>query len=380
MRSASPLRWGVLALFFVSVGVAARGDEKPRLSTRNVVLVTTDGLRWQEVFRGAEPTLLNKENGGVRDVNALRKEFWHDELETRRETLMPFVWKTLAKKGQLIGNLDKGSRARVTNEKNFSYPGYNEMLTGSPDPRIDSNDPFDNPNVNVLEWLNQKPEFKGKVTAVTSWDLFPHILNVKRSGLPVNAGWTTLSGESLTESQRGLNRMIEQSHKVWHNCRYDAFTFPVALETLKRDKPRLLYISFGDTDEFSHQGRYDLYLEAANHFDKDLEHLWNILQSMPEYRDSTTLIVTTDHGRGDPPRAWRDHGAKVKGAEAIWIGALGPDTPALGEIKEGAEATQGQIAATVAALLGQDYRAEVPKAHPALTQVIRDTASASKAD
>ena len=29
---------------------------------------------------------------------------------------------------------------RITNGLWFSYPGYNEMLTGAADPRIDSND------------------------------------------------------------------------------------------------------------------------------------------------------------------------------------------------------------------------------------------------
>ena len=48
---------------------------------------------------------------------------------------------------------------------------------------------------------------------------------------------------------------------------------------------------------------------------------------MPEYRDQTTLILTADHGRGDAPVEWRSHGAKIKGAERIWIGVLGPDTP-----------------------------------------------------
>ena len=33
--------------------------------TRNVVLIVTDGLRWQEVFTGADPTLLNDKDGGI---------------------------------------------------------------------------------------------------------------------------------------------------------------------------------------------------------------------------------------------------------------------------------------------------------------------------
>ena len=60
-------------------------------------------------------------------------------------------------------------------------------------------------------------------------------------------------------------------------------------------------------------------------------------------------------------RAWRDHGEKVEGAEFIWIAVLGPDTPPLGERVNCAPVTQSQIAATVAAFLGEDYHAAFPK-------------------
>ncbi|WP_406694142.1 alkaline phosphatase family protein [Singulisphaera sp. Ch08] len=365
-----------LALFTTDSRAAAPEPRLP-LATRNVVLVTTDGLRWQEVFRGAEESLLNKQDGGVADVDRLRHEYWREGGEARREALMPFLWKTIAREGQIYGNADKGSTARVTNGKNFSYPGYNELLTGSPDPRINSNDKNLNPNVSVLEWLNRKPGYQGKVAAIGSWDLFPYILNVERSGLPVNAGWVALAGQSLTESQTLLNRVMMQSPRLWENCRHDAFTFPVAMETLKRQTPRVLYVSLGDTDEFAHGGRYDHYLRAAHDVDANLKLLWDELQSQPEYKGTTTMIVTTDHGRGDPPRGWRDHGEKTKGSDAIWIAVIGPDTPALGERKDTAVVTQGQVAATLSAFLGEDYLAAAPGAAPPIAETVGRTSQAA---
>src|SRR5258708_2178965 len=53
--------------------------------TKNVFLIVTDGFRWQEVFTGAEEALLNKTNGGVRNAEGLRKKFWRDTPEARRE-------------------------------------------------------------------------------------------------------------------------------------------------------------------------------------------------------------------------------------------------------------------------------------------------------
>lgn len=361
------------ALAVVAMGVSVTRGAEPSggLTTRNVVLVTADGLRWQDLFRGADEALLNKKDGGVADVDGLRKKYWREGVEARREALMPFFWSTIARQGQVFGNADKGSQARVTNKKNFSYPGYNELLTGAPDDRVDSNDKKLNPNVSVLEWLNRKPAYQGKVATVGSWDLFPYILNVERSGLPVNAGWEPLAGKSTTDSLLLLNGLIEHSPRLWADCRHDALTFPLAVELLKRDQPRVLYISLGDTDEFAHGGRYDHYLDAMNNLDRDLKGLWELLQAHPQYRGTTSLVLTTDHGRGDPPRGWRDHGASTPGSDAIWIAVLGPDTPSLGERQETSGVTQSQVAATVAALLGEDYPADAKKAAPAIDAVIR---------
>src|SRR5580693_6446520 len=95
------------------------------LKTRNVVFIMTDGLRWEEVFRGAERMLLSRNPGGVSDVNlrSLKREYDRPTAEARREALFPFLWKTVAREGQLFGNQDKESIVRVSNGKSFSYPG-----------------------------------------------------------------------------------------------------------------------------------------------------------------------------------------------------------------------------------------------------------------
>jgi hypothetical protein len=365
------LRRSALALVLVLLGIAAARADEPPLRTRNVVLVTTDGLRWQEVFRGADESLINAENGGVADPSSLRREFWQESPAARREALMPFLWTTVARQGQVFGNVDRNSRARVTNGKNFSYPGYNELFTGAADPRIDSNDKRPNPNVSVFEWLARKPAYRGHVAAVGSWDVYPWILNVERSGLPVNAGWQPIAGAESSPDARLLNRLMARAVRDWEGCRNDVFTFAVAMDQLGRTSPRVFYLGLGDTDEYAHLGRYDQYLHAARQVDASLRDLWETVQSHPQYRGTTTLILTTDHGRGDPPHGWRDHGADTAGSDAIWIAMLGPDTPALGERSDTAEVTQGQVAATIARLLGEDaFATDFPHAAPPIPDVI----------
>jgi hypothetical protein len=141
------------------------------------------------------------------------------------------------------------------------------------------------------------------------------------------------------------------------DIRLDAFTYHYAFEHLKREKPRVLYIAVDETDDFAHGGKYDLYLHAAHYTDLFIRNLWNWCQQDPQYKGKTTLIITTDHGRGiEPKDAWRHHGSKVAHADEIWLAVMGPDTPALGEVKSGGQLYQNQVAQTLAAFLGLQFQ------------------------
>ena len=356
---ASMISVGWLAVWLPMVQGAT---EQTVRKTRNVILITTDGLRREELFTGAAAELMNKEVGGVENTNVLRQAFWRETPEARREALMPFFWSIVAGRGQVFGNANKASIVKVTNGHNFSYPGYNEILSGIADPRIDSNEKRPNPNVTVLEWLNQKPAYHGRVAAFCAWDVFPYILNVQRSDLPVRAGWEPMAIGALTPRQELLNQLIRETTPAWESVIYDSFMFQGALDYFKANKPRLFYIAFGETDDWAHDGRYDHVLQAAHRVDQYLKVLWETVQSLPEYRDQTTFVITTDHGRGSGLKEWKDHKSGTKGAEYIWLAALGPDTPGLGERENTALITQNQIAATVAAFLSEDYNSSVPQA------------------
>lgn len=346
-------------------GAATTGAATAPRKTRNLLLVTTDGLRWQDVFRGAEVDRLKN----AKDWEDLKKRFLADTPEARRQALMPFLWSHVAQHGQLYGNHDKGSEAYVTNGKNFSYPGYNELLTGHPDDRIDSNDKVPNPNVNVLEFLNRQPTFKNKIAAFGAWDCFPSILNAERSGLLVNAGYDPLKALPGNPRVALLNRLKEETG-IWDGEPLDAPVFHLAMEYLKAEKPRVLYLAFGDTDEWAHHGNYPLYLAAAHRVDQYVKQAWETMQSMPEYHGTTSLVMTVDHGRGETGDGWQGHGQKIPESKYIWCGAMGPDTKPQGERSNVPAVTQSQIAATVATLLGQDYKTFEPKAAPPISDVV----------
>ena len=79
--------------------------------------------------------------------------------------------------------------ARLTNGLKFSYPGYSEMFCGFADPGINSNAKKSNPNLSVLEFLNNKPAYKDRVAAFCTWDVFPFIFRTERNGLKVHIDW-----------------------------------------------------------------------------------------------------------------------------------------------------------------------------------------------
>jgi hypothetical protein len=349
--------------FFALSFLTTAADTNAQRKTKCIIFVMTDGLRWQEVFGGADDAImLNKSKGGVKNVAELKKAFWRNTPEERREALLPFTWSVMVKQGQIYGNKDKGSDAHVTNWQRFSYPCYSETLCGFPDPSIDSNSYPPNPNVTVLEWLNQKQAFRGRVAAFGAWNAFARIFNRDRCGFIVNCGFEPMPNNDGNLKIELLNKLKKELPHTWDTETLDAVEFYSALEFFKANKPRIFFVSLGETDGWGHERRYDEYLTAAHRADEYVKTLWETAQAMPEYQGKTSLIFSTDHGRGNTPKWWMDHGNKVEGSENIWIAFLGPDTPALGERTNIPDVTQNQIASTLAAFIGEDYCAAVPKA------------------
>jgi hypothetical protein len=325
--------------------------------TQNVIIVTLDGMRWQEVYRGADSTVINSKY--TKDKAVTTQNFWAETQDDRRKLLMPFIWSTMARGGQLYGNRDLGNKSEVANKAGSSYPGYNEIFTGATDWKIMGNAAINNSNKSVLEYINKQPGFENQVAVFASWELFPFIFNTKRSGLNVNAGYTNIDTTGASEQLKYLNTL---QHKVPHTIgpktRVDTMTYELGVAYLKQYKPRLMYFAFDETDEMGHQGNYDMYLKNIRQQDGYIKQLWDYIQTDPVYRNKTTLIITSDHGRGDAsPWAWTEHSIVIKNSIQTWLGVMGPDTQPDGEIRTSTTIYQKQIAQTIAKLLGLDFKA-----------------------
>jgi len=355
-------------VLLIAIAIAAQPALTMRAqpaTTDNLILITLDGARVEEMFGGLDLDVLRSTLEREQKVadSPVHRRFWADTPAARREKLMPFFWGTLMRQhGSIAGNPTANSSVTLTNTHRFSYPGYAEILLGEAhDDTIKSNDPAQNPYPTVLEELKARLRLPTARTGVfASWRVFNAIVEHTEGTLTTNAGFEAF--DHPDPRVRALSALQFETPTPWDSVRHDAYTFRLAMAHLRTAKPRILYLALGETDDWAHDSRYDRVLEAYARTDRYLEELWTWLQAQPDYRDRTHILITTDHGRGRTIEDWRNHGSAVEGARDVWIAFVSPHMKRRGEWRDHAPLHTNQIAATAAAWMGLDWNALRPAA------------------
>lgn len=346
----------LLALFLILSGTTFGQSTK----TKNIIFISIDGYRWQEMFHGADSSLLKIKKYHQQDSASLARKYWAQMQDERRQKLMPFFWNVIAKQGQLYGNRDLGNNVNVKNKYWFSYPGRSETITGYYDTLINSNSYPDNPNENVLEFINKQKGYENKVVTIAGWSPVSKIVNRDRNHMPVINPFENAEGPNLTEAQKLANEIQNYLPNYFgKSVRWDMATYAIAKTYLSANHPKFMYIDFVDPDDLGHAGQYDYYLDAGHYLDAMIGNLWKALQDDPFYKGNTTLVICPDHGRG-VGNGWTSHGSGTARSNETWLAVLGPDTPAIGEVENHAQIYQDQLAQTMAHLLGFDFIADHP--------------------
>jgi len=320
------------------------------LKKRNLVIILIDGLRWQEVFRGADTDLISNP-AFTPDPHSLRSLFRGETKGERRKKLLPFFWNIISEQGLLFGDRDLNSKVNASNLYSVSYPGYNEIFTGTTDIFISGNKKVNNRNINVLEWLVRKRAFENNIAVFSSWNVFPYILNSKRSGLEIHTG-----PEENQDGNPAITIPAKNGIEYSEDTRHDIVTYTHAKEYIKKHHPRISVIAFGEADVVAHEKRYDLYLQQMHQADAMIGELWTIMQTMEGYRNNTNFLITTDHGRGNTEKNWHDHGIFVRGSSQTWLALIGPASSTL-KMKN-AQIYNKQFAAAIARLVGEEFPAQ----------------------
>ncbi len=133
----------------------------------------------------------------------------------------------------------------------------------------------------------------------------------------------------------------------------DVDVFENARSILKQDQPEFAVVYFAEVDHAGHSGDWQYYTSSIETADMLVGHLWEELQNDPFYKDSTTMIVTNDHGRHDDDHGgFQGHGDGCQGCRQIQFLAIGPHIK-----KNHRSSIPGilpDVAVTAASILGVD--------------------------
>ena len=140
-----------------------------------------------------------------------------------------------------------------------------------------------------------------QVAVFTSWSVHRAIVEHSEGALTINTGFMRLrfAERGSPKAERAAVRDADALERSAARRLHHAGSRWI----ISRDTgPRVLYLGLGETDDWAHDGRYDRVLEALARSDEYLKQLWTWLESQPEYRGRTHMLITTDHGRGRTPK------------------------------------------------------------------------------
>jgi hypothetical protein len=265
----------------------------------NVILLTLDGVRWEEVFHGVDQGQSLDSNPGI----------------------FTYLLNTLSKQGVLYGDKTRGETVSVANKPQNSLPAYQSIMAGATQPcgsnlcgRIN----VETLPERLLMDLNLKPE---QVATIASWEKIALAAEHNEGTTFVNAG--NRAFKNADEVDAKINKEQAENTPPWKDARYDEYTIAHALHYLKKNQPRFMFISLNDSDEWGHKGNYGRYVSTLRQHDGWIKELVSTLDSMGQYGKNTTLIVTTDHGRGDG-NDWNEHGSGYADSKSIWLFGRSP--------------------------------------------------------
>lgn len=319
-----------------------------------VVLVVLDGVRWQDLFGGA-------------DVELARACGFAPGVWTNPRALTPNLHRLMQLHGLAIGAPGLRGGISASGPSFISLPGYREIFSGHADASCDTNDCPRPTTPTVADEVEASggPE---DVAVVTSWPAIARAASSVEPPFLVSAGRKLLENASGLEPDAEAAQLLERSASSSPlpgeaDYRPDAITARLALRVLTDLRPRFLFVGLGDADEHAHRGNYRRYLEALHAADAFVGELSEALQAMGARGQHTTILVTTDHGRAYD---FSDHGAQFPESARAWLVAAGEDvrgdgtSPALAERDRNVAGTSvsskpytlSNIAPTVRALLG----------------------------
>ena len=304
------------------------------------MLVVLDGVRWQEVFGGADRVLAQD-----RGLNPLA---W-----ASARALLPNVSRLLESRAIALGAPGHGPEIAASGPQLISMPGYLEIFAGHPDLGCDSNECARPPARTLVDDVVEAGGAEA-AAVVASWPNIARAATSNAGRLVVTAGRHRVERADLLRQDRATAALLDDGAHASAfpgegDYRPDAITAKVALRVLSTERPRFLFVGLGDADEYGHRNDYRRYLEAIHASDTFLGELFATLDTMGARGAHTTVLVTADHGRAYD---FKDHGSRFPESGRVWLLAAGGEVREHGLVVASRRHTLSDVAPTVRALLG----------------------------
>jgi hypothetical protein len=266
---------------------------------------------------------------------------------------MPRLHALVAERGAALGAPGRGAPISASGPDFVSLPGYTEILSGRRIHACRDNDCTATREPTVFDETANASVTGAEVAFFSSWERLDGAASRSPQNFVLSSGRTRLwRGESLAADsdlwgclQRGATA---DPSPGWGEFRPDRLTAELSLRYLEKRRPRLMFVGLGEPDEYAHRGDYAGYLASLHAADTFLGDLMTTLDGMGERGAHTTVLVTTDHGRG---RDWRQHGREFPESARVWLAAIGAQIQARGLVPSTRGHRLADIAPTIRRLL-----------------------------
>lgn len=323
-----------------------------RHATRNVIIVTIDGVRWQEVFGGVDEQLARSAGMSKCEVLAGRE-------------LMPNLHRHFVDRGVVVGAPGYG-QMEASGPNFMSLPGYEEIFTGRTS-SCTSNFCDHIAQATLLDELHAEAQLApAELAVITSWRTIERAAALDDRTITVSAGRNGGATRDHVRVNAAASQLLDEAsgtsaYPGWLDYRPDRYTGAMALQYLAAERPRFLFIGLGDTDEYAHRGNYRGYLDALKAADRFVGRLMDTLATLDDYGAETTVIVTTDHGRA---ANFTGHGGDAPESRRVWMFVAGGAVPARGFADTDRVVRLADIAPTIRRWMGLAPDGSIAAGHP----------------
>jgi hypothetical protein len=312
--------------------VAARQETDPA-----VVLVVLDGVRWQEVYDGVDPSLAAATHVGAAPATAL----------------MPHLYGAIAGRGAAVGSPARGPAMVATGPNYVSLPGYLEILSGRGPQPCQSNQCVPDHVRTIADEVRARSADPSDVAVFSSWDRIARVASADPGEFVLSSGRSRLSHAEVIAEDDSARSWRELGARARPfpgegDFRPDRFTAALAIRYLEAKRPHFLFLGLGEPDEYAHRGDYAGYLSSLRAADEALGQLFGALDRMGARGASTTVFISTDHGRAHD---FRFHGRAFPESGRVWLVAAGAGVRARGLIQAQRPHRLADLAPTMRMLL-----------------------------